>query len=90
MNAAALPIAAFVLSADPASPDNAKAACGACWLNTVNALVPALQAQGIDVDVVGGTSIGAIMGMLVACDQPGAMQQALDLIEAALLRPERT
>ncbi|WP_306546371.1 tRNA (adenosine(37)-N6)-dimethylallyltransferase MiaA [Malikia spinosa] len=27
---------------------------------------------------------------LVACDQPGAMQQALDLIEAALLRPERT
>lgn len=27
---------------------------------------------------------------VVACDQPGAMQQALDLIEAALLRPERT
>ena len=30
----------------------------------------ALQEQGIEVDFVGGTSIGAVMAALVACDQP--------------------
>lgn len=29
-----------------------------------------LEARGIEVDYVGGTSIGAVMGLLVACDQP--------------------
>ena len=32
----------------------------------------ALQEQGIEVDVVGGTSIGSVMAALVACDQPVA------------------
>jgi NTE family protein len=30
----------------------------------------ALQERGIEIDFVGGTSIGAVMGALVACDQP--------------------
>lgn len=33
-------------------------------------IVKALQERGVEIDYVGGTSIGAVMATLVACDQP--------------------
>lgn len=36
-----------------------------------------LAARGIEVDYVGGTSIGAVMGLLVACDRPHEEVHAL-------------
>jgi NTE family protein len=33
-------------------------------------LLQALQARGIEIDCVGGTSMGSVMAALVACDQP--------------------
>lgn len=33
-------------------------------------IAKALQAQGVEIDCVGGTSIGAVMAAYVACDQP--------------------
>jgi len=36
-----------------------------------------LEARGIEVDYVGGTSIGAVMGLLVACDRPHEEVHAL-------------